>query len=71
MDRLQGHFEDLNLGDVLAVRLITFPKHAEFRLGYTANGTDRAGSGGRFARRRADGIAVAITAGLPSRRTSR
>jgi hypothetical protein len=48
----------------LAVRLLTFPEPAEFCLGYTANGTDGAGSGGGFARRMADGIAVAIAAGL-------
>lgn len=48
----------------LAVRLLTFPEPAEFCLGYTASGTDGAGSGGGFARRMADGIAVAIAAGL-------
>lgn len=48
----------------LAIRLLTFPEPAEFCLGYAANGTDGAGSGSGFARRMADGIAVAIAAGL-------
>jgi hypothetical protein len=47
-----------------ARRLLTFPEPFELGLGYTALGTDGAGSGDRFAGRMADGIAVAISAGL-------
>ena len=53
-----------SLSAVAARRLLTFPEPAEFGLGYTAAGTSGAGSGDRFATRMADGIAVAIAAGL-------
>lgn len=48
----------------LARRLLTFPEPVEFGLGYTEQSTQGAGSGGRFARLMADGIAVALSAGL-------
>jgi hypothetical protein len=47
-----------------ARRLLTFPEPWELGLGYTAQGTDGAGGGDRYAQRMADGIAVAIAAGL-------
>ncbi|WP_298252987.1 hypothetical protein [uncultured Arthrobacter sp.] len=47
-----------------ARRLLTFPEPFELGLGYTAAGTRGSGSGDRFAARMADGIAVAIAAGL-------
>lgn len=47
-----------------ARRLLTFPEPYELGLGYTAAGTRGSGSGDRFAARMADGIAVAIAAGL-------
>lgn len=47
-----------------ARRLLTFPEPYELGLGYTASGTRGSGSGDRFAARMADGIAVAIAAGL-------
>lgn len=47
-----------------ARRLLTFPEPWEIGLGYTLDGTSGAGSGDRFAGRMADGIAVAIAAGL-------
>lgn len=48
----------------VAIRLLTFPEPREFGLGYTASGTRGSGAGERFAGRMADGIAVAIAAGL-------
>ena len=53
-----------SLSAVAARRLLTFPEPSEFGLGYSAGSTDGAGSGAGFARRMADGIAVAIRAGL-------
>jgi hypothetical protein len=47
-----------------ARRLLTFPEPFELGLGYTAAGTRGSGAGDRFAARMADGIAVAIAAGL-------
>lgn len=47
-----------------ARRLLTFPEPFELGLGYTAFGTQGSGAGDRFAARMADGIAVAIAAGL-------
>ncbi|PCN48784.1 hypothetical protein Csp2054_04160 [Curtobacterium sp. 'Ferrero'] len=47
-----------------ARRLLTFPEPFELGLGYTSAGTRGSGSGDRFAARMADGIAVAISAGL-------
>lgn len=47
-----------------ARRLLTFPEPFEVGLGYTAGGTRGSGAGDRFAARMADGIAVAIAAGL-------
>lgn len=47
-----------------ARRLLTFPEPYELGLGYTATGTRGSGAGDRFAARMADGIAVAIAAGL-------
>lgn len=47
-----------------ARRLLTFPEPFELGLGYTAEGTRGSGAGDRFAARMADGIAVAIAAGL-------
>ena len=47
-----------------ARRLLTFPEPFELGLGYTAVGTRGSGAGDRFAARMADGIAVAIAAGL-------
>jgi hypothetical protein len=47
-----------------ARRLLTFPEPYELGLGYTAAGTRGSGSGDQFAARMADGIAVAIAAGL-------
>lgn len=47
-----------------ARRLLTFPEPYELGLGYTAHGTQGAGSGACFASTMADGIAVAIAAGL-------
>ena len=47
-----------------ARRLLTFPEPFEVGLGYTAGGTHGSGAGDRFAARMADGIAVAIAAGL-------
>ncbi|SDU77008.1 hypothetical protein [Jiangella alkaliphila] len=47
-----------------AVRMLKFPEPAEFCLGYTASGTSGAGSSSGLARQMADGIAVAIAAGL-------
>lgn len=49
---------------VTARRLLTFPEPGEIGLGFTAEGTDGSGGGAQFARRMADGIAVAIAAGL-------
>jgi hypothetical protein len=49
---------------VAARRLLTFPEPGEIGLGYTANGTSGAGGGAKYAKRMADGIAVAIAAGL-------
>lgn len=45
-------------------RLLTFPEPSEFCLGYTAEGTRGSGSGSQYAATIADGIAVAIAAGL-------
>lgn len=45
-------------------RLLTFPEPAEFCIGYTAGGTRGSGSGSQYAATIADGIAVAIAAGL-------
>lgn len=45
-------------------RLLTFPEPSEFCLGYTAAGTRGSGSGTQYAATIADGIAVAISAGL-------
>lgn len=45
-------------------RLLTFPEPSEFCLGYTAAGTRGSGSGSQYASTIADGIAVAIAAGL-------
>lgn len=47
-----------------ARRLLTFPEPFELGLGYTAAGTRGSGSGDSYAARMADGIAVAIAAGL-------
>jgi hypothetical protein len=47
-----------------ARRLLTFPEPGEIGLGYTAEGTNGSGGGVQFAGRMADGIAVAIAAGL-------
>lgn len=47
-----------------ARRLLTFPEPYELGLGYTSDGTRGSGSGCKFADRMADGIAVAISAGL-------
>lgn len=47
-----------------ARRLLTFPEPYELGLGYTVAGTRGSGAGDRFAARMADGIAVAIAAGL-------
>ncbi len=47
-----------------ARRLLTFPEPFEVGLGYTAAGTRGSGSGDSYAIRMADGIAVAIAAGL-------
>lgn len=47
-----------------ALRLLTFPEPSEIGLGYTALGTRRSGSGGKYAATMSDGIAVAIAAGL-------
>lgn len=47
-----------------ARKLLTFPEPYELGLGYTAHGTKGAGSGSSFASTMADGIAVAIAAGL-------
>lgn len=47
-----------------AHRLLTFPEPFELGLGYTAIGTHGSGSGGGYATRMMDGIAVAIAAGL-------
>lgn len=47
-----------------ARRLLTFPEPFELGLGYTSAGTRGSGAGDRFASRIADGIAVAIAAGL-------
>lgn len=49
---------------MVAQKLLTFPEPSEFCLGYTASGTAGAGSGRGFARSLADGIAIAIYAGL-------
>lgn len=48
----------------MARRLLTFPEPAEFGLGYTTSGTRGSGSGDKFAGTIADGIAVAIAAGI-------
>lgn len=48
----------------VARRLLTFPEPAEFCLGYTTAGTRGLGAGDRYAAVMADGIAVAIAAGL-------
>ena len=48
----------------VAQKLLTFPEPSEFCLGYTASGTAGSGSGRGFARSLADGIEVAIKAGL-------
>jgi hypothetical protein len=54
----------------VAVRtLLTFPEPFEFCLGYTAAGTAGAGSGARYARQIADGIAVAVARGARRTRT--
>ncbi|GEK80144.1 hypothetical protein [Agrococcus baldri] len=47
-----------------ARRLLTFPEPGELGLGYTAESTRGSGGGDRFAATMADGIAVAIAAGL-------
>lgn len=49
---------------IAARRLLTFPEPFELGLGYTAIGTHGSGSGGGYATRMMDGIAVAIAAGL-------
>ena len=53
-----------SLSAIAARRLLTFPEPSEIGLGYTAQGTSGAGAGAQFANRMADGIAVAIRAGL-------
>ena len=53
-----------SVSGLAAGRLLTFPEPAEFGLGYTAASTSGAGSGARYARQIADGIAVAIARGL-------
>lgn len=74
-DELIGHFvhcygliarstSKQSVSAVAARRLLTFPEPGEIGLGYTASGTDGAGGGSQFAERMADGIAVAIAAGL-------
>lgn len=47
-----------------AYRLLTFPEAFEFGLGYTASSTHGSGGGAAQARTIADGIAVAVAAGL-------
>lgn len=47
-----------------ARRLSTFPEPFELGLGYTASGTRGSASGDSYAVRMADGVAVAIAAGL-------
>lgn len=47
-----------------ALGLLTFPEPKELCLGYTARGTQGAGSGGKFARLMAQAIAAAIKRGL-------
>lgn len=47
-----------------ARRLLTFPEPFEIGLGYTKVGTRGSGAGDRYATQMADGIAVAIAAGL-------
>ncbi len=47
--------------------LLTFPEPFELGFGYTSAGTRGSGAGDRFASRIADGIAVAIAAGLETR----
>ena len=47
-----------------AQKLLTFPEPSEFCLGYTTSGTAGSGSGRGFARSLANGIAIAIKAGL-------
>lgn len=49
---------------MIVQKLLTFPEPSEFCLGYTASGTAGSGSGRGFARSLADGIAIAIKAGL-------
>lgn len=44
--------------------ILTFPEPYEFGLGYTQSGTRGSGSGGGYANRIADGVAVSIAAGL-------
>lgn len=53
-----------SVSDKAARRLLTFPEPFELGLGYTAAGTRGSGSGDSYAVRMADGIAVAIAAGL-------
>lgn len=55
---------DTSVSAKAARRMLTFPEPYEFGLGYTEAGTSGAGSGDRFARQMADGIAVAIARGL-------
>lgn len=55
---------DASVSAQAARRLLTFPEPFELGLGYTAAGTRGSGSGDSFAARMADGIAVAIAAGL-------
>lgn len=47
-----------------AYRLLTFPEPFEFGLGYTATSTRGSGGGSHQARTIADGIAIAVAAGL-------
>lgn len=49
---------------IIARRLLTFPEPPEFCLGYTASGRRGRGTGDYYAELMADGIAVAIAAGL-------
>lgn len=53
-----------SLSSQAAIRLLYFPEPTELSLGYTASGTSGSGGAGGMARQIADGIAVAIAAGL-------
>ncbi|MFD9550572.1 hypothetical protein ACFWBG_24520 [Nocardia salmonicida] len=76
-EELLQHFEECyrliarstsstSLQSAAARRLLTFPEPAEFGLGYTASSTSGSGSNSAVANTLADGIAIAIAAGLTS-----